>query len=416
MKKLLPLLLALTMVMSLSACGGTSSSTKESAAPATSPAADASSGVSAVPLDLSQNIYDILNSTDINCKIGIMSTSVSQSEEAYRTAVRVQKKFGEDKVIIDTFPANAVSEQETSISKVMAMASDPDVKAIVFNQANDGTIAAVKKLKESRDDIISIACNPNEDYDEVASVVDVVLVKDQLGLGRQFAQMAIDMGAKNFVHYSFPRHMSNQNIAARCELMKKICTDAGVNFIEATAPDPQSDAGVAGTQQFILEDVPRKIKELGEDTVFFSTNTAMHEAIIKCVVAGHAMYVGQSDPTPFDAFPAALGIQVPEDKIGDGEYMIAAIQEKVDAANMNGRISTWSYSSNMMYTEAGSLYAMLRGTGLVNASSGDEALAALQSCYKTVAGDGAQVSYWTNNEGKTYDHVFQVIGSQHVFE
>ena len=58
----------------------------------------------------------------------------------------------------------------------MAMASDPDVKAIVFNQAQDGTIASIKRLKEVRDDILTVACNPNEDYDEIATVADVVLL------------------------------------------------------------------------------------------------------------------------------------------------------------------------------------------------------------------------------------------------
>ncbi len=210
--------------------------------------------------------------------------------------------------------------------------------------------------------------------------------------------------------------MSNQNIAKRCERMREICEENGIEFYEVTAPDPQGDSGTAGTQQFILEDVPRQIKSLGEDTVFFSTNTAMHEPIIKCVMEGHAMYCGQSDPSPFDAFPAAMNIEVPEDKMGDSDYMLAAIQEKVDEAGMNGRISTWPTSLNMTYIQAGTMYAMLYCSGVVNTTNGDEALNALKACYKTLSGDGAEVNYWTNNDGKEYDYVFRVLGGQHVFE
>lgn len=425
--KLTALLTAMAMVVGLTACGSSSAPTAaETTAAETEAAAaeeateteaqDKTDGESGAAAEDLGDVWALIDQQELNFKIGIMSSSVNQSEENYRTAVRLQDKYGSDKVIVDTFPANAVAEQETTISKVMAMAADPDVKAIVFNQAQDGTIASIKKLKEVRDDVLTVACNPNEDYDEMATVADVVLCKDQLGFADQIANMAISMGAKNFVHYSFPRHMSNQNIAKRCEVMREICEANGIAFHEVTAPDPQGDSGTAGTQQFILEDVPRQIKELGEDTVFFSTNTAMHEPIIKCVVEGHAMYCGQSDPSPFDAFPAAMSIEVPEDKMGDSDYMLAAIQEKVDAANMNGRISTWPTSLNMTYVQAGTMYAMLYCSGVVTDTKGDNALHALQACYKTLSGDGAEVNYWTNNDGKEYDYVFRVLGGQHVFE
>jgi len=198
--------------------------------------------------------------------------------------------------------------------------------------------------------------------------------------------------------------------------MKEICEENGINFLEVTAPDPQGDSGTAGTQQFILEDVPRQIKSLGEDTVFFSTNTAMHEPIIKCVFEGHAMYCGQSDPTPFDGFPAALNIEVPEDKKGDSDYMLDAIQKKVDEANENGRISTWPVSLNMTYVQAGTMYAMLYCSGVATETKGEGALNALQACYRTLSGEGAEVNYWTNNDGKEYDYVFRVLGGQHIFK
>ncbi|MDO4267777.1 MAG: DUF3798 domain-containing protein [Eubacteriales bacterium] len=424
--KVLALVLAAAMAVGLCGCGGggTSSSgggavqaeTGSGGTASETEAASAEAAGDGTDMAAVENVWDLIDSRDMDFKIGIMSSSVAQAEETYRTTIRLQEKYGEDKIIVDTFPAQAVSEQETTISKVMAMASDPQVKAIVFNQAQDGTIAAIKKLKEVRDDVLTVACNPNEDYDEMATVADVVLVKDQLGFADQVANLAVQMGAKSFVHYSFPRHMSNQNIAKRCERMREICEENGIAFYEVTTPDPQGDSGTAGTQQFILEDVPRQIKDLGEDTVFFSTNTAMHEPIIKCVMEGHAMYCGQSDPTPFDGFPAALGIEVPEDKMGDSEFMLNAIQEKVDEAGMNGRISTWPSSLNMMYTQAGTMFAILHGMGISTDTNGEKALEAMQACYRTLSGEGAEVNYWTNNDGKEYDYVFRVLGSQHIFE
>ena len=449
MKKFAAIMLSAAMVLSLAACGGSSAASTTAAAtqaPAQAETTKAPAPVVAAPavtsttaaetkaeetkaeetkaeetkaeevtLDSIGNVYEYLEKQGLKGKIGLMTQGTDQSEEWYRAAQRVQAYFGEDNLVVDTFPANATAEQEATISKTLSMASDPDIKVIVFNQAVAGTLAAITKVKEVRDDIICIACNPGEDYDELAAVADVVLCKDQIGFGEQVANLAVQFGAKNFVHYSFPRHMSNQNVAKRCEVMREICEKNGINFMEVTAPDPMGDAGTAGTVQFCLEDVPRQIKELGEDTLFFSTNIAMSEAIIKSVVEGHALYGGQSDPSPFDAFPAALGIEVPEDKQGDSDYMCEQISKKLAEKNMTGRVSSWTTSLNMSYTYASVLYAYLLCDGIADATSGDNALKALAACYKTVAGDGAGVSYWTNNQGKEYDNVFKVLGGAHIF-
>ena len=90
-----------------------------------------------------------------------------------------------------------------------------------------------------------------------------------------------------------------------------------MKFVDATAPDPTGDAGVPGAQQFILEDVPRKIAEYGKDTNFFSTNCAMQEPLIKASLEGGAIYAQQCCPSPYHGYPGALGIEIPADKAGN---------------------------------------------------------------------------------------------------
>ncbi|WP_414162745.1 DUF3798 domain-containing protein [Treponema vincentii] len=46
-------------------------------------------------------------------------------------------------------------------------------------------------------------------------------------------------------------------------------------------PDPTSDVGVAGAQQFILEKVPQWIEKYGKKTAFFCTNDAHTEPLLK---------------------------------------------------------------------------------------------------------------------------------------
>src|SRR3712207_9233834 len=52
-------------------------------------------------------------------------------------------------------------------------------------------------------------------------------------------------------------------------------------YIEMSAPDPVSDVGVPGAQQFILEQVPNWLEKYGKDVAFFATNDAQTEPLLK---------------------------------------------------------------------------------------------------------------------------------------
>ena len=95
-------------------------------------------------------------------KIGIMTGTVSQGEEEYQEAINQIAKYG-DTIVHATYPDNFSTETETTISQVVQMASDPDVKAIVFVQAVPGAAAAIEKVRETRPDILFVAGVPAED-------------------------------------------------------------------------------------------------------------------------------------------------------------------------------------------------------------------------------------------------------------
>ncbi|NLA43772.1 DUF3798 domain-containing protein, partial [Candidatus Saccharibacteria bacterium] len=95
-------------------------------------------------------------------KIGIMTGTVSQGEEEYQEAMNQIAKYG-DTIVHATYPDNFSSETETTISQVVQMASDPEVKAIVFVQAIPGAAAAIEKVRETRPDMLFVAGVPAED-------------------------------------------------------------------------------------------------------------------------------------------------------------------------------------------------------------------------------------------------------------
>ncbi len=276
-------------------------------------------------------------------------------------------------IVTSTYPDNFDKETETVISNAVAMASDPDVKAIVWCQAIPGTSAAIDKVRETRPDMIFIAGTPGEDPGVIDPKADIVLQVDEPGCGITIPPQAAKQGAKTMIHYSFPRHMSYALIVARHENLKKYCAENGIELVDVTAPDPTGDSGITGAQQFILEDVPRQIEKYGKDTVFFTTNCGMQEPLIRKVFEEGAIYTLQCCPSPFHAFPAALNIDMSGHE-ADVSYMMEQLQAKTNEAGMQGRVSTWGVPCNMLFISAGVEYAKKVLEGKTNGVVLDDAV------------------------------------------
>ena len=383
MKRILAALLSATMIFGLAACGGSETESEGTAESTETP----------------------------TYKIGILTGTVSQGEEEFRAAEKMKEKYG-DMIITKTYPDNFMKETETTIANFMSMASDPDVKAIIMCQAVPGASAAIDQAKELRDDLLIIAGTPGEDPDMIASKADLVLVADEIGMGQTIIDEAVKMGAKTFIHYSFPRHMSYQMLAARRDLLKQNAEAAGLVFVDATAPDPTGDAGVPGTQQFILEDIPRKVEEFGTETAFFGTNCAMQEPMIKAIIETKALYPQQCCPSPFHGYPGALGIEIPDDKAGDVPYVIEQITAKVGEAGMSGRMATWPVPINMMFVEGGVEYAKAYLDGEFTEKLDFDKVSEILS---SVGGTVTITPYTNEATGTTFENYLMVLSEYVVF-
>jgi hypothetical protein len=285
-------------------------------------------------------------------KIGIMTGTVSQNEEEFRAGQQVAAKYG-GRVKHVTYPDNFMTEQETVIAQLTGLAADPEVKVIVVSQAIPGSVAAARKIKEQRPDILIGFVEPHEDPPLVNEVADIAIQPDQLERGRTILELAQKMGARTFVHYSFPRHMSQELLAQRRDRMKATAAQLGMKFEFVTAPDPMAEGGLPATQQFVLEDVPRQVARHGEATAFFSTNCGMQEPMIKSVLqAGKGYVPEQCCPSPSHGYPGALGVQIPPDKAGDIAYLNAENKRIVAEHGMSGHFGTWIAPESMVATRA----------------------------------------------------------------
>lgn len=331
-------------------------------------------------------------------KIGIVTGTVAQGEDEYRAAERIIAKYGSDRVIHLTYPDNFMAEQETTISQITSLAADPDVKVIVISQAVPGSLPALRKVLETRPDILVGFVTPHEDPDTVNQEVFYSIQPDELYRGRSIIMQAKAMGAKTFIHYSFPRHMSYALLAQRRDLMEKECQAQGIQFVFVTAPDPMGEGGLPAAQQFILDDVPRQIDKYGKDTCFFSTNCGMQEPLIKATLASGGIYAEQCCPSPTHGYPGALGIEIPPEKAGDMNYICEQIRIKIAEKGGTGRFATWPAPVNLVCTVAAVDYLVSVVEG--KASKGD--MASIKTSLENVAGVSVILNKYKDDVGQMY--------------
>ncbi len=356
-------------------------------------AGSASAGASASAADAASGDF----------KIAVMYQDASQGEEPTRAFEQLKSKYG-DMVVGSSFPAN---EQEVLISTALGLVADQNVKALLIFQEPAGSSAAVKACRDVRPDVLYMGGVVSEDPDVVEDAFDVIVDPAKFNMGASIIKQAKAMGAETFVHYSFPRHMAMESLAQRRDLMRETCEAEGIQFVDVTSPDPLSDAGVTGTQQFILEDIPKEVEKYGKNTAFFGTNTAMMDVMVKAVVESGALLPSTCDPSPFQGFTSGLSIDIPEDKSSDPQYAVEQIRAKLAEMGMTGRLSTWPLSSSMLYFQSIFEYAKQYAEGSITEKVDVDALTGIMSqLANEMSGMECSVylTPWEAN-GKTYSHL-----------
>ena len=341
-----------------------------------------------------------------NWKVAILTGTVSQGEEEFRAAEKAVATWGADHIITDTYPDNFTSEMETTVSKLVAFASDPDVKAIVMCQAVPGAKAAFDKIREmGRDDILLIAGTPQEDPAVIAAAADVVMYADEAKQGDTIMETCDNWDIDVLIHYSFPRHMAMELIVARHELLEKNAEALGIEMVDVIAPDPTAEAGLSASQQFILEDVPQQLaKYEGKKVAFFTTNCGMQPSLQAAVLdEPNAYYPQPCCPSPYHAFPATLGLEL--EIGGDDEDALHQIALKLQEHDAVGRFSTWAHPVAMTIIEVGVEYAKAYIDGEITERNDADKLKALLE--EKVS--GAKVEPYTDAKGTTFDNYYTIL-------
>jgi len=286
--------------------------------------------------------------------IGVVTGTVSQSEDDLRGAELMIAEYGAvangGKIQHVTYPDNFMDEAETTISVIAGLADDPLMKAIIVNQAIPGTTEAFRRVKEKRPDILCIAGEAHEDPPVIQSAADLAVNNDFVARGYLIIKTAHDLGCDTFVHISFPRHMSYETMSRRVAIMRATCEELGMKFVLETAPDPTSDVGVAGAQQYILENVPSWVAKYGKNAAYFCTNDAHTDPLLKQLLAYGGYFIEADLPSPLMGYPGALGLDLSAQQ-GDSEAILKAVEAAVVAKGGAGRFGTWAFSYGIATTD-----------------------------------------------------------------
>lgn len=278
-------------------------------------------------------------------KIGIVTPTLSTSEDEFRAAAEMVEKYPEIVKHI-TLPENFNTEIDTCISQILSLADDEEMKAIIVNSGQSGLLPAFEKIKQTRPDILTIATTFDEP-DLMAKYIDMSFSTDWVKRGVTIPTKAKEMGAKTFIHYSFPTHLAKEVVAARKDSMEKTCAELGLEFVEIITPDPQTGDGTAPMLQFLREDIPRQIEKYGPDTNIFGSNCPMYDVILDEALKLKFIVAEQCCPTPTQAYPTVMGLEIEPEDIGNYDKINEMITEKSAEAGMTGRLSGWAMPSSV---------------------------------------------------------------------
>lgn len=406
MKRILSMLLVLVMAFGLVACGSSNDGAATIEQVEQKPEEPAATDDAAA-----EEVATEVEEPADNYHIGIVTGSVSQSEDDRRGAEAFQALYGEDRVTLAIYPDNFTEELETTIQTIVNLSDDPDMKAIIVNQAVPGTTEAFRQIKEKRPDIICIAGESHEDLPEIGSAADLVTNNDFVARGYLIIRTAHELGCDTFVHISFPRHMSYETMSRRVAVMQEACKEFGMEFVLETAPDPTSDVGVAGAQAYILEKVPEWVEKYGEKAAYFCTNDAHTEPLLKQLLEYGGYFIEADLPSPLMGYPGALGIDLTEEN-GDFQKILAKVESSVVEKGGEGRFGTWAFSYGYCLSAGLAQHAMNVIDGNSELCDIDDISKAFQQFSGEASWNGS--SYTNAETGVKSDNTFLVYQDTYI--
>jgi len=304
-------------------------------------------------------------------------------------------------------------DPEVFLASLTKVTEDPLLKAIVVYQAVPGTAEAFKRIHAKRPDIYCLAGQAHEDPAVITASADLVVNQDFISRGYTLPWAAKEMGAKAFVHISFPRHLAAESMGRRKAILEEACKDLGLRFAAETSLDPLL-VGPGASQQFILDKVPGWLKQYGGDqgkVAFFCTQDGQTEPLLKRLLESkHGLFVEADLPSPLMGYPAALGLDLSKEK--SFPAMLRRIESAVVAKGGAGRFGTWTFSFGHSVTAGLGEYAIRVLKGTARKNQPEDLFAAMTQWTPGTTWNGT--SYVDASKGKRYANELLVYADTYI--
>ena len=308
-----------------------------------------------------------------NYKVAIMTGTTTQGEEELRAAQREQAADPEH-IITDTYPDSFMAEQETTISKLVAFAADPEVKAIVMCQAVPGAKAAFDKIREmGRDDILLIVGTPQEDPAVIAPPATSQCTPTRSSRATPSWRSAPSGALTCSSTTPSPATWPMELIVGRHELLKANAEALGIEFVDVTAPTPPPRPAPPPPSSSSVRTCPSRWPSTRARRWPSSPPTASCRSPFRPPSCpSPTPTIPALLPQPLPRLPGGLGLEFGDD-VSD-EDALKAVAAALNAYDAAGRYSTWPSPVAMSIIKIGVEYARQYINGQITERNDKDAL------------------------------------------
>ena len=295
-----------------------------------------------VPNENTEESHALEPEVDLPTGIGIITAVPSQSYSArFVNKLKKLSNFVNAPAILHEFwPVNFMDRQNEVQDIVLDMLNNPEIGALVISDAIPGCDVAIKSVADLRNPFFSVVCNPDKDFNTIASQVNLVIALDWESLMCRMVQQADQMGANTFVFYYTWQDTRSDFWEQMLVLVEDTCVDLELDFIPEMFPKGETSPSAI---EFLEHDLPVKVEEYGSNTAFFST--VMQPTLIVQVIEQGAFFAMPRYPSPYYGFPEALEIEVTDEDYGDYELINEQIARVVLERGANSRVSSFLVDS-----------------------------------------------------------------------
>ena len=350
------------------------------------------------------------NTNEKDYKIAVITQPLSEDPYTFEAAQNLKDKYG-DTVVTVTYPHHHDTQPEQTVAMITDLAKDPDMRVIIFAETVNGTTAGIKKLRETRSDILVIASMNTENASEIAPLSDLCFIENKAVTGTSIVEQAAKMGAKTFVYITCQKDLANSVISAHEEQLKETCSASGISFIEATAPNPTGAEGLIGIQSWMNENIPRYVEQYGKNTAFYATDESMSTPLVRQIATCGAILPQLCNPSPYHGFPEAFDIDL-KDRKADTDYLLHQVKTAIHSYENSGRMAAWSVPQSMIVIRAGVEYSRKWCEGTITERCDRETMNAAIS---DASGGDAIVSYYTDDKIGWISKSFAIQDNYYIF-